>query len=180
MSLLYTSPAAAEELSDQRIVTFSADDEKRASENNDAIASNVALRTKVLILLAATLAHLVGNSFQLCLGLWLAQYVREYPQYSYAQLVSSVSRLSVKSSSALQSLIAGANMCLADLSCGPAGALVGSWGARKVILVGAVCMVASFMAMANCTAIWQLFLCQAVLQGFATGTFYDPSPLQCS
>lgn len=69
----------------------------------------------------------------------------------------------------MQSLIAGANMAVTDVCCGPAGSLVGAWGSRKVMLVGAVCMVGSFMAMASSTEIWQLFLCQAVLQGIGTG-----------
>lgn len=90
MSLPYAAPAVVQEFSDQ---AKASDEEKQTSitptNSSDATVSNVTLRTKVLILIAATLAHLVGNSFQLCLGLWLAEYVREYPQYSYAQLVSS-------------------------------------------------------------------------------------------
>lgn len=91
MQLSISPPAAPAHIMEETKEAVLSDEQKSTEPKpaEDTAIPDETMRTKFLILIAATLGHLAGNGPQSALGIWIATYVKEYPAYSYARLVSS-------------------------------------------------------------------------------------------
>ena len=90
MDLPYQPSTAAEEDS-SKTSAATQKPETTVQHEDDTLNSDTRL-TKCLVLVAATLGFVTSNSFQSCITVWIASYVQDFPSYSYAQLVSNVTR----------------------------------------------------------------------------------------